>query len=425
MISVEDLPTTTGVYLFKIDNKVIYVGKSVNIKARVKSHIENAKHNSKEAIIIGLANTIESIITDSEFKALLLESELIKKFQPKYNVSWKDGKSFLYIKVTVDEKFPKIILARKDEIPESKSFGPFSSSRIAYSIVKEIRKIIPFCTQKKLSSKECFYSKISLCNPCPNAIWKEKDLKLKSHKMKIYRKNIIQVIKILSGKSDVLLSALYKKLNLLSKNELFEEAIGIRDRIIKLERLSHLFYNSDFNSTVDLKVPEELDMLQRLLKNFFPLINTLKRIECYDVSNISNIDATASMVVLKQGFIEKSEYRKFRIKSPDSISDINRLEEVLKRRLKQKWPMPNLIIVDGGKPQTRIFSRVLSSLKLNTPLVGIAKHPDRLIIGVSGFPTCKLNRDNPALHMIQRLRDESHRFAKKYHLFLRKDKFLP
>lgn len=166
---INNLPNTIGLYFFK-NNKVInYIGKSVNIKARVLSHLENAKLDNKERLIIDNSNKIETIVTESEFKALILEAKLIREFQPKYNSIWKDDKSPLYVKITNNDEFPKIVITRK---PSDKSlyFGPFSSVRMVEKIINDIRRIIPFCTQKKISKKACFYSKINLCDPCPNEI---------------------------------------------------------------------------------------------------------------------------------------------------------------------------------------------------------------------------------------------------------------
>ena len=123
------LPSTFGVYLFKKDNEVLYVGKSNNIKARVKSHLENAKLDRKEYLIVSQSTTVETVTTESEFKALILEAELIKKYLPKYNVIWRDNKSYLYIKITIKENFPKIYLSRKEHDPKSLYFGPFGSYR--------------------------------------------------------------------------------------------------------------------------------------------------------------------------------------------------------------------------------------------------------------------------------------------------------
>src|SRR3989338_3467637 len=145
---VEDLPSTIGIYLFKKEKIINYIGKSINIKARISSHLENAKLDNKERLIVNNSNTIETITTESEFKALILEAKLIRELQPKYNSIWKDDKSPLYIKITIKDNFPKVLITRKEYEIESLYFGPFSSVRMVEKILNDVRRIVPFCTQK-------------------------------------------------------------------------------------------------------------------------------------------------------------------------------------------------------------------------------------------------------------------------------------
>ena len=332
---IETLPNTIGIYLFKKDKTINYIGKSVNIKARLLSHLENSKLDNKERSMIINSNKIETIVTESEFKALILEAKLIREFQPKYNSIWKDDKSPLYIKVTIKNEFPKILITRKpasvkataDE--ESLYFGPFSSVRMVEKIINDIRRIIPFCTQKNISSKACFYSKIGLCNPCPNEI---KNINEK----KQYRKNINQAVSILNGNVKKIISSFNKELNSLIKNDQYEKAIIVRNKIFRFDRL----------------------------------------------------------------------------------------KEVMSRRIKQNWPVPDLLIIDGGRPQIKAMLKIFHNNGLNIPLIGIAKNPDRVIIGIEGYPNLFLKNDSNVLNVIRLLRDESHRFARKYHLFLRSKDFL-
>src|SRR3989338_677489 len=191
-----NLPNTIGLYLFKNNKAINYIGKSVN---------------NKERLIIKNSNKIGTIITESEFKALILEAKLIRQLQPKYNSIWKDDKSPLYIKITAKDEFPKVGLVRKESDKQNLYFGPFSSVRMVEKIINDIRRIIPFCTQKKISRKACFYSKIGLCNPCPNEIINLAD-------KKCYQKNINQVISILNGNVKKIINNLNKRLNVLIKN---------------------------------------------------------------------------------------------------------------------------------------------------------------------------------------------------------------
>lgn len=153
-------------------------------------------------------------------------------------------------------------------------------------------------------------------------------------------------------------------------------------------------------------------------------MGNLKRIETYDISNLGLKQAVGSMVVMENNQVNKKEYRKFKIKHIGSKSDFDRLKEIMSRRIKQNWPVPDLVIIDGGRPQIKTIQKIFQNNKLDIPLIGIAKNPDRVIIGVDGYPNLFLKNDSKVLNVIRLLRDESHRFARKYHLFLRNRDFL-
>jgi len=423
---IDNLPSETGVYLFKKRNEILYIGKSVNIKARVRSHIENAKLDRKESLIIENSDFVDSITTENEFSALILESNLIKKNHPKYNVIWKDGKNYLYIQVTKKDDYPKILLSRKPDLDKnSLFFGPFSSSRVVETLLKDIRRIIPFCIEKHLSKSPCFYKKINLCQPCPNDINQVKDEAEKKNLKKIYRKNIRKIIKILNGGVVEILNENYRLLKNQIKLKNYEEAILTRDKIFRLERLIN-HPTSEIKSNLDLFSKNETNQLDFLteLKKYFPSLNKIDRIEAYDISNLSQKNQTGSMVVLTKGRIDKKEYRKFKIKNTRVKSDFKRLEEILLRRFNNDWHDPDLIIVDGGKPQVKVVLKILNIIHKEIPVLGIAKNPDRLVIGADVFLTIRFPQTNPSFNLIRLIRDESHRFAKKYHLYLRKRDFL-
>ena len=417
---IDNLPNTIGLYLFKKNEIINYIGKSVNIKARLLSHLENAKLDNKERLIIDNSNKIETIVTESEFKALIIEAKLIRELQPKYNSIWKDDKSPLYIKITIKDEFPKIIITRKEFDKKSLYFGPFSSVRMIEKIINDIRRIIPFCTQKKISKKACFYSKIGLCHPCPNKIDRckgEVRLALKHQ----YKKNINQVVSILNGNVKEIIKNLNKQLNVLIKNNQYEQAIIIRNKIFRFDRLLNLRDDMEFFINNNEKNLEEMSVI---LKKYFPQLNKINRIETYDISNLGLKQAVGSMVVMKNNQIDKKEYRRFKIKQTGLKSDFDRLKEVVIRRLKQNWPVPDLIIIDGGRPQIKAILKIFYDNKIIIPLIGIAKNPDRVIVGIKGYPNLFFKNDSKVLNIIRLLRDESHRFARKYHLFLRSKDFL-
>ncbi len=423
--TVQDLPTTTGIYIFRSGGELLYVGKSNNLRARVTSHIENARIDAKEAAIIEGSDNLGYIVTDSEFSALLLESELIQKNKPKYNSRWRDDKSYLYIKIT-KETYPKVYSVRRENDGKSLYFGPFSSQRSVLEILRYIRRVFPFCSQKKITKRGCFYSKIGLCNPCPSDIEKITDADIKKKEIARYKQNIRNSIKVLNGNTDLILKSLYRKLKELTQREQFEEAILVRNQIYEFERL---IYQRSFRSAQDEnynRSEESLVSLTQILQPFFPELKILKRIECYDISNFGGKDSTASMVVFTEGLIDKSQYRRFRIKNLSLTSDFEMLQETLERRFKRSaWKDPDLVVIDGGKPQLAAVREVLQKMNVTVPFIGIAKHPDRLLMGTENFPTIRPPVHNMGFNMVRHIRDESHRFARKYHRFLRNKKILP
>jgi len=419
--NIKKLDQITGVYIFKKGRKVIYIGKSINIKARLLSHLENAKKDLKDKKICENSDSIEYINTNFEFNALLLESKLINKYKPPYNIRWKDNKSYLYIKITNDVYYPKIFITRYENEKNNIYFGPFPSVKTTEQLLSQIRKIFPFCTQKKITNKRCFYSKIGLCYPCPNIINTIKDDNKKNELIKEYKKNIFYVKKILEGKNESIEQVLYKQISAFSVLRNYEKAIFYRNKLFLFQKLIRQQIYSDIEKGFN---QNNLIRLKLLLIKYFPNIKSLNRIECYDISNISYQYPTGSMIVATNGNINKSLYRKFKLKRKELKSDIEMLQEIIDRRLKQNWPIPDLIIVDGGIPQINATLKSIRKNKKNIPIIGIAKHPNRIILGSFGYPNLKVKINNPGFNLILHLRDESHRFAKKYHLYLRNANFL-
>ncbi len=424
-------PSSCGIYIFYEGKTPIYIGKAINLKARLLSHLRCAQIDAKERLIIRSSDTIEIKKTLSEFEALLLEAALIKQFEPKYNRVWKDDKSYLYIKITKADSFPKVFLVRRESDRKSWYFGPFQSTKTARYLLFQIRRIIPFCTQKKVTHKRCFYAKIGLCDPCPNYIenmhkmGKEKEA---ADLHKKYKKNTTQVLMILKGQSEEVFKKLANDLVFLTKSEHYEEAMNTRD---KLEHLKRLVYERSFESFDSLALQDRQAQVNNaifeFLKKYFSIQKEKKeyRIECIDISNMFGKQATASLVVFKNGEPEKEEYRRFKIKSVHQIGDILMIQEVIFRRFKKReWHRPDMLIIDGGKPQLRAVERILSKNEIRLPLIGIAKNPDRIVVGKPLYKTLKIDQKDPFFTLVRAARDEAHRFAKKYHLLLRNKKIL-
>ncbi|PIV10001.1 hypothetical protein COS31_03715 [Candidatus Roizmanbacteria bacterium CG02_land_8_20_14_3_00_36_15] len=422
--SISKVPSSPGVYIFLKKELPVYIGKATNLKVRLLSHLQSARFNRKEKLIIEEADKIRYYLTGSDLRSLLLEAKLIRLYKPKYNLRGRDDKSHLYLKITFGDKYPKIFPIRGNEISvDQEVFGPYPSQKITLELIRFLRKIFPFCTQKNISKAPCFYSKIGLCNPCPNAIEKITDSQEKSRLQRIYRKNVNNIIKLLEGNIENVIQELYKEINILISQQKYEKALNLRNRLFLLERLVNRRFSSDGNELIFTDSQKPMASLKHLLINYFPQIKRLSRIEAYDISNFAGKQVTGSMIVFTNGFAEKSNYRRFRIRSNNKKTDLDSLKEVLCRRFKNKWPSPQLIIIDGGHPQVETGKKVLTDLNKNIPLIGLAKNPDRVVIGSKTLVTLRPELNNQGFNLLRYIRDESHRFAKKYHLFLRHNEY--
>lgn len=419
---VKNLPSNPGIYIFLKNNIPIYIGKSINIKARILSHINNAKVIQKENKIITTSHKIKYVITEDELSSILLEAFYIKKYKPQYNVIWKDDKKFLYIKCTISDTYPKFFIVRKENDNKSKYFGPFKSKNIIVKLLRYLRSIYPYCNQKS-NKRKCFYSKIGLCNPCPSEIIKIKNLHSKSQLTKVYKKNIVSILSILENNTDKLINTLIKDINKYSKKNDFENAILLRDKLYLLQNTkNNLRFESNFINDV-YKSENYIPLLQEFLKKYFFIKSKLIsfRIECFDISTLFNTSTTGSMVVYENAYFNYQQYRRYKI-TKKFKSDSQIMAHVIMRRFNKNTSNnnPTLILLDGGTPQLRAVHNQLKKLKKNIILLGLAKNPDRLIT-INNNTTTKilLNSNSALFKLFQQIRDESHRFAKKYHIYLR------
>ena len=428
MITLKDadsLPDQPGVYFFNVKGIPHYIGKSVNIRARVKSHIHQAKLSHKERAIVELADSITYDVTLSNFDALIHEAHLIQKFQPKYNVSWKDDKNYLYLKITVKDLLPRCSPVRKENDGKSRYFGPFRSTYSTEKLLYELRKIVPFSTHQAKAGRACFYAKLGYCHPCPNLILKEKDLTRQAEMIQAYKRNVRKVIEILSGKSATFASTLERQLKDFSDAQRYEEAIDVRTKLFQLTMFLHGRSFDDHNSHGDLDMTALENQLKAFLREHFSYpIGKSYRVECYDISNLYGKEPTGSMVVFADGMFARKEYRKFGVHRT-GISDIHMMEEVVSRRMTHtEWQQPDLMVIDGGTPQLRMISEYFRKNQIDIPLISLAKRPDRVMVAYNGYHVVPLDRRGLLFKMLQALRDESHRFAKKYHVELRNRHFL-
>ena len=441
---VKNLPKVPGVYLFK--NKlgtIIYVGKAKSLRSRVGSYFSTKfLDGTKTKSLVERIVDLEYIEALSELEALILESKLIKKYKPKYNIALKDDKSYLYIVIKNEEltkngrkiKIPKVMTARETDLKDVKKrgnyiFGPYPHARYATYIVRLIRKALPYrdCSPSKFQKYEklnspCLYGHLNLCPaPCTDKIT-----------VKEYKSQIRSIKKLLSGESTKMIRQLERKMQKASSEQKYEQAQKFRDTIKKFNYIRQSFKSAD--KYVENPYLVE-DLIAQSLDNLVEAIPSLKstpsRIECYDISNLSGKEATASMVVAIDGRIKKSEYRKFKIKTKNEPDDFGMMAEALQRRFKRekstaknikKWGTPDLLVMDGGKGQVSAIRKVLQEYQLDIPLIGLAKRLETIVFFdevEQKFVEVNLPKTNEGLKLLQRLRDEAHRTAKHYHHILR------
>jgi len=418
------IPHSPGVYMFKDKNrKVLYVGKAVDLYQRVASYFQRLYNKDpKQKILIDQITDVQTITVESELEALILEANLIKKYLPSFNVRLTDDKDYLYIAIN-KQAFPKIVIARKKDILLMKKYwGPFPSSRTVRETIKSLRKVFPWCSlalQTKKRSRPCFYYHIGLCpGSCVGAISKKE-----------YQKIITRFSKFMDGKKQQLIADLADEMKRASEKQEFEKAAKIKKVIEGIVYLTQINRTGLYLENPNF-LQEEKQMALKELQKDLNLKKLPNRIEGYDISNIQGCSATGSMVVLTEGEIDKSQYRKFKISLPvqpaGSTGSVNRakqvskpndvamMREVLRRRLKHsEWPLPDLVLVDGGRGQVCAVKQQMSGVKYQIPVYGLAKKAEWLY--PPGGEVIKLPRKSLSLKLLQKLRDEAHRFALNYY----------
>lgn len=426
---ISQLPKTTGVYCFRGKKDILYIGKAINIRERVKNHFCQA--NFKDNLFISRVEKIGYIKTGSEFaepsahltshpasqgstiEALLLEARLIKKHQPKYNVLWRDDKNYFYVAITKEE-CPRVFIThqpkQKLEIRNLKLeinyVGPFVEGAALKKTLKLLRKAFPYYTVRKHSKKECTWCHLKLC-PGPSPDRKE------------YLGNIRRLINVLKGKSKTVLQNLKRDMKAASRSQDYEKAAKARDQISSLEKIiSH----ARILEPVEAGNQQDWNAVQKKLQKILGTKKEVYRIEAYDISNIQGKEATGSMVVFTDGKPNKNLYRKFKIKIQGKPNDTAMVREILKRRLEHKeWPLPDLILVDGGKPQLNAAKEIV---KKRIPLATLAKRKNELFLENRKIPILLKSLPREIFNLILQLRDEAHRFAISYHKRLREKSLL-
>ena len=525
------LPTNPGVYLMKNEQaKIIYVGKAINLKNRVKSYFQSSKnHSPKVKSMVEKISDFEYIITANEIEALILECNLIKKYRPKYNISLRDDKTYPYIKVTLNEDYPTVSITRKILKDGAKYFGPYTSAGAVHEVLNLLKKLFQIRSCRQMNTKRpCLEFHIKRClAPCTGRVVKSE-----------YREMIKSLCLFLEGRNEVVLKELTNRMQIAAENFQFELAAKLRDQVLAIEKISakqniiigssdqdiiglarkadeaciqiffirsgkmigrdHFLLNGTEDETdsallnafleqyynkatfipKEILLPAEIEneeilsawlsqkknakvsfglpqrgvkkemvlmandnavvvLEEQMIKNSAGLEQTvgamkdlgrylrmekeLKRIECFDISHIQGSETVASMVVFSNGAPDKQEYRRYKLKSVEGKpDDFKSMQEVVGRRYRQSdGIMPDLIIIDGGKGQLNSALEIIRALgHYQIPVVGLAKQFEYVFLEGQSEPVI-LPPNSKALYLIQRIRDEAHRFAITYHRKLR------
>lgn len=513
MAGYSTLPHAPGCYLFADEHgTILYIGKAKDIRKRVASYFQKTDHDTKTRALISRIVSVDFVVTTNEVEAFLLENNLIKKHQPKYNIDLKDAKRFAYIEISGGE-FPRIGIARRTK-GDGTYFGPFVSATERDAVLRVVKKVFCLRSCRKLPKRACLRYHMKSCSaPCIGAISAAE-----------YRLQVERATAQLKGKGSDLIRSLKAGMAASSQRQEFEKALALRNQIAAIERLSlrqhaerprgtdqdvvsytvesgmvflmvfsvekgllsgkqeYTFdahedffeeflvqYYADHTPPAELVLPHEVDAA---LSEYFsqrkgsavqvtaPKIGDKKRlielvnkniehaflrdelkmqelraalgltsppgvIECFDISHLSGTSMVGSMVQFRSGKPDKNNYRRFRIRTVVGIDDFASITEIVKRRYQrlaaEGAAMPDLIIIDGGRGQLSAALAAIHSLGLEIPVIAIAKQEEEVYLPGEVLPR-RLDEKGIALHYLQEIRNEAHRFAVAYHRLLREKK---
>ncbi|MCS7233446.1 MAG: excinuclease ABC subunit UvrC [Synergistetes bacterium] len=388
--------------------EVIYVGKSHCLKKRVSSYfIRSFDFSPKVKRLVDEIASFTYITTESEAEALILEADLIKKYKPKYNTMLKYGVKYPYLCLTLSESFPRLLVTRVfKEDDGNQYFGPYTSVGKMRELLKFIERFYPLrsCSRLVKRDRPCINYYMGKCKaPCMGWVDEEE-----------YGKMVESLSLFLGGKRAELMAKLLESMENLAKELKFEEAAKVRDQIRLLEKVFRqprisLSYSEDYLETSLLKLKEALNL------DVLPNV-----IEGIDVSNLYGREAVGVVVCFQGGIPFKKRYRRYKIKYVEGINDPGMIAEVVRRRYGKHSDegIPDLILIDGGVSQVNSAKSVLDELGVNIPIIGLAKKEELVFFPGDSIPV-KIPEDSPALHLLQRIRNEAHRFAVSYHRKLR------
>ena len=427
------LPKQPGVYFHKdTGGEIIYVGKAAVLRNRVRQYFQKSRGRDPktEALVAEIVDT-DWMVVDSEIEALFLEAEMIRRYMPRYNILLRDDKSMAYIRIDYNSEFPTVTTTRRPLDDGARYFGPYLSTLSIRQALKSLRRVFPFATRRIPGQKRAtLYYHLGL----------DPGLEEGKTSLEDYRSNLRKLIAVIEGKRKSVEHELEQDMKHAAAAQDFETAAKLRNQLFALQNLTRqvIFSDKEFQ---DISKDHALNELVDLLSlGRFP-----RRIEGYDISHMQGTDVVASMVVFTNGVSNKREYRKFKTKQ-DQNNDFYNMNETIKRRLSEKnikaWGRPDVVLIDGGKGQLDAAIRARDEAgQARLPFIGLAKREEQIVIDkqrsnvtlntgmlhqLGGFATesadfilVNLPQSTNLVKLLQRIRDESHRFAVSYHSVLK------
>ncbi len=407
------LPSSPGVYFHKNkDGEVIYVGKAAVLKNRVRQYFQNTEKDPKTTALVKEIYDTDWIIVDTEMDALFLESEMIKRYKPKWNILLRDDKTVSYVRIDMKSPVPYVSMTRQPQDDKATYIGPFYAKTTVATALRILRKVFPYY-DKPYDGKKSLNTDLALTP----------GIEVGKSTPSEYKKNLKKLIRYLEGDREKLVKEIEKDMKTEAKLEHYERAAELRNQYFGLKGLKKKIVFSD-KEFLDISSDQALKELQKLLN----LDNPPRRIEGYDISHEQGTSVVASMVVFVNGVSDRSEYRKFKMRHQKNDDTANMRETITRRLKHQEWEYPNLIILDGAEGQVNAVKDLLTSA--NIPVIGRDKSGDhtrnaavRIVIpekDSENFREVTLPSDSHVAKLIARIDDESHRFAITYHRLLKK-----
>lgn len=425
------LPRSPGVYFHKSkDGEIMYVGKAAVLKNRVRQYFQNSRgKDAKTMALVGEIDDTDWIETESEIDALFLESEMVKRYMPRYNVLLRDDKSQSFVRIDMKSEWPTVTMTRNPADDGAEYFGPFYNGYALRKALRHLRRIYPYYEKPPRDDDSILMTQIGL----------SPDRKFGSAE---YKANLRKLISYIKGNRKQLTREIEAEMKRAARNHEFERAAEYRNKLRHMQELQRrvMFGDSEFlNISKDHALN---DLVELLGLHAVPL-----RIEGYDISHMGGTNVVASMVVFTNGVSDRAEYRKFKTRIEHN-NDFFNMNETITRRLSEKnlksWGVPDLVLIDGGKGQLDAALAARDERGQTMPFIGIAKKQEQIVIdharsnvqlnreklkALDGYITTSDNftlvnlpHDTHVVKLLQRIRDESHRFAVSYHTVLKRQK---